>query len=297
MSRNVRYMSLNSRSFLRLKEFSEGLNIDNKLFERNLSKKEMRNWMSMNDCNEIEVFYAENLNQKTDRELRELKKEIVLFIKERLIEDNYNVSQFLGIIELHATSQQKRDKNRYDPTSVNGHIHYWGNNSNHIVQYINEFIQINRLTNKQMDDYSIGYMTAGVKYEKIIDEEKSFRDIEGNIYRTIDLDKETEEILEEELENIYLNEKISKLLEKVDENIRLFNEFNLFMNKLEKKRKIKKEENFNIQKVKEKISKTKKEKLITNTSKMPEVERKSRNNIDLKKELNIINEIEKYLKE
>lgn len=164
-----RKISSKSSSFGRLKIYMEGLNIDNH-FIQNSTKSDVLKWVIRHGHDSREVFFAENLNIKTDDELRKIKKDIVKYIVKRLYEDGYvkeDVERIKGIIELHPTSRQDEFKKRYDPTMINGHIHYWGGHSNIVKKYINEFIVRNRLSNRTKTlDYSASFMDKDVHYLK-----------------------------------------------------------------------------------------------------------------------------------
>jgi hypothetical protein len=164
-----RKISSKSSSFGRLKIYMEGLNIDNH-FIQNSTKSDVLKWVIRHGHDSREVFFAENLNIKTDDELRKIKKDIVKYIVKRLYEEGYeknDIERIRGIIELHPTSRQEEFKKRYDPTMVNGHIHYWGGHSNIVKKFINEFIVRNRLSNRTKTlDYSASFMDTNVHYLK-----------------------------------------------------------------------------------------------------------------------------------
>lgn len=164
-----RKISSKSSSFGRLKIYMEGMNIDNH-FIQNSTKSDVLKWVIRHGHDSREVFFAENLNIKTDEELKKIKKDIVKYIIKRLYEDGYpkeDIERIRGIIELHPTSRQNESKKRYDPTMINGHIHYWGGHSNIVKKYINEFIVRNRLSNRTKTlDYSASFMDKDVHYLK-----------------------------------------------------------------------------------------------------------------------------------
>ena len=140
-------MSPKSKSFGRFKEFMTvvGEKFDNDFIRQN-SVPDLREYLTRWEYNEREVFYAENLDIKTNSELQAIKKDITRYVNSRLNDFGKKIT---GIIELHPQG---------DKTSKNAHIHYWGEDSAFVGQFINEYIQQNNLTNKSDENLAYGFM-------------------------------------------------------------------------------------------------------------------------------------------
>lgn len=171
-------ISKNSRSFLRFIRYSQSIGYSQEfsyLFQmfynskksknKTLKVKDVRDWLLKKKKDEREVFYAENLNNKNEHELQEIRRELAEHINNRLLSSDLTMKQkeeFAGVIELHPT------KIYSDNTSKNAHIHYWGEYSDLIRVYINEYIEKTNLSNKNKKDFAYGYMENGVVYYRTI---------------------------------------------------------------------------------------------------------------------------------
>jgi len=166
----MKTISPKSRSFLRFKKYATPVgfykNYNSLWFineqDKNIrgSIKEIREFLIKNNKDEREVYYAENLNIKTEKELRTISQNLSKYILKRLEKDGYNLNNFAGVVELHPTNLKE------DETSKNAHIHYWGQDASIVSNYINEFIYKNQLSNKELKDYKYGFMENNIYYQK-----------------------------------------------------------------------------------------------------------------------------------
>lgn len=127
-------LSQKSRSFCRYKRLGlvKGLNLEDKFIYSNTNQA-LKEYLKLFDIDEREVYYAENLNTKSEIELKKLLKELANFLESKFQHD------IKGIIEFHPTS---------DSTMKSAHIHYWGARSDLVSPFIVEFIKFNHLSNK-----------------------------------------------------------------------------------------------------------------------------------------------------
>ena len=158
----IKDMSPNSTSFLRFKEFSEGINLSMTSNAFGNSKTDNLSYMMSNQLDKREVFYAENINIKTEIQIKNIKKKLGEFIQDELKKEGKWAK---GIVEIHPTKPDLVGK-RVDYTSKHAHIHYWGNNPQLVAPLINKFIIKNKLTNKTSNNLSFGSMELGVYYKQ-----------------------------------------------------------------------------------------------------------------------------------
>lgn len=133
-----------SRSFLRYRELAEFCG--NVAEFKADSKAVIAEFMKNFDINDRNVFFAENLNSYTKEQMIALKKELAKQLKAV----GYN-----GVVEFHPTSDQ---------TSKSAHIHLWGTNTPEARAVIEMFVVNNRLSNKNVIDYTNEKMTYNTKH-------------------------------------------------------------------------------------------------------------------------------------
>jgi len=181
-------MSPRSSSFLRFKEFAEGINLimDSDAF--GYSKKDHLSYMIANQLNHREVFYAENINIKSTQQIKNIKIRLGKYIKEELDKMGKWAK---GIVEIHPTSPNLAGK-RIDRTSKHAHIHYWGNNVHLVSPLISKFIIENKLTNKTNTKLAFSTMERGVLY---IENKEDTTD-EGYVFDIVSNGEEVGKIVE-----------------------------------------------------------------------------------------------------
>jgi len=130
-------LSQKSRSFGRYKKLGliYGVNIDNDFIYSNTNIA-LKEYLKLFNLDEREVFYAENLNIKSSKELKTLLKKLAKYIESESALLNETPK---GIVEFHPTSDQ---------TMKNAHIHYWGERVSFVKNFIENFIKIENLSNK-----------------------------------------------------------------------------------------------------------------------------------------------------
>lgn len=246
----VKSISPKSRSFLRFSKYAAPVG-ENVIFQKlwlrfenegkksikNTSVADLRNYLIKKNKDEREVYYAENLNFKDESGLQNLKNSLSRYILKRLKDKKIDISDFAGIVELHPT------KLYADETSKNAHIHYWGQYSKIVSQFINEYIQKENLSNKiGLNDYAYGYMENGVAYYK--NEEKSdddtyyftVKDISGDeVYSIKETDQGVEFLKEEKPVKLKIVEDINEIKRKFNTEIDdLLKEFDNYIDSMNK---------------------------------------------------------------
>jgi hypothetical protein len=135
-----------------------GLNIDDRFIYGNTNRA-LKEYLKLFGIDEREVYYAENLNTKSDRELKALLSDLVSLLRAKTSED------MKGLVEFHPTS---------DRTMKSAHIHYWGADVKSITPIIEEFIATNLLTNRlsKASTHSLSYQENSldimVKYKSTL---------------------------------------------------------------------------------------------------------------------------------
>ncbi|SFP96096.1 hypothetical protein [Hydrogenimonas thermophila] len=137
-------MGKKSRSFMRYSENYELIG-DLEHFKGE-SKRVISEFMFRFEKDDRAVFYAENLNVKTQDELNEIKKEL---------SEELRLAGFDGVLELHPTS---------DATSKSGHIHLWGGIDENIEKIVENYIKAHNLSNKEFLNYTNEDMNENTKH-------------------------------------------------------------------------------------------------------------------------------------
>lgn len=140
-------MGRGSRSFLRFRENAAFLG--EMVFAQDFSKKNMMEYMHRHEMNDRAVFFAENLQTMSHKELGAKLNDFAKVLHDHGAN---------GVLEFHPTA---------DRTSKSAHIHYWGKLDEAIENLIIEYIKEHRLSNKTYLNYTDERMRADTSHQII----------------------------------------------------------------------------------------------------------------------------------
>lgn len=143
-------MGRGSRSFLRFRENAAFMG--EMLFVQDYSKKNMMEYMHRFEMNDRAVFFAENLQILSQKQLSTKLDDFAKVLHDHGAN---------GVLEFHPTA---------DSTSKSAHIHYWGELNEGIENLIIYYIKEHRLSNKTYLNYTDERMKTDTSHKVVLGE-------------------------------------------------------------------------------------------------------------------------------